>query len=174
MLLKDMVMKINLADYPPDCGKTLILKRRYFFKVGFLIMFLGALLISGSFLIYIWGHFYFFFLVDLYIFLVSLFFIYLGFLDCSDPMKGAISVDQSGLIIYPILGAPKLTTWNQINQIKLRSLFGFPHLGIRTVKRTYYFPMASHPVNIKEFAELMKQWHQFYNAASSASESKAN
>ena len=164
-------MKINLSDYPPSCGKALILKRRPPLRIGTLIISIVSLCLSGSFLIDIWGHFNFFFLVGLCMFLSSLFFVYLGFLDCFDPVKGAISTDQTGLIIYPLLGVPKLTPWNQIKQMKLRCVFGFPYLGIRTAKRTYYFPMAPYPVNVKEFAELLAQWHQFYKDGLGNSES---
>ena len=132
-------MKINLADYPPGCGKILILKRSRVFKAGFAILALLGVYASSSFLIENWGHFNFSFFFQVYVFLSSFFFVYLGFLDFSNPMVGAISIDQSGLIIYPVLGIPKTTIWNHIKPIKLRCWLGFSYLDIKTYKGSYYF-----------------------------------
>jgi len=159
-------MKINLADYSPDYGKTLVLKRGRIYKVGFLVIFLFNLCVSFSFLIWTWGHFNLLFFVYVYAFLSSFLFVYLGFLDCSNPMIGALSIDQSGLTIYPILGTPKTTIWNHIKKIKLRCWLGFSYIDIKTFERSYYFNMTSYAVNIKDFTELLTQWHQHYEALS--------
>jgi len=164
-------MRVNLADYPPGCGKTLILKQSRLALMPMALFFLGLnsfmmyslVYLSGTGFSYILG-----LLIELILFPVLS--VYL--LGMVDPMIGSVALSEEGLTLCIAFKRELHFKWEEISDIHLEyqgrldeiCFLAFTAKGKKGRGCCLTFKGLR---NKKEFVELVKQWQQYYSADNS-------
>jgi len=155
-------MKINLADYPPGCGKTLMLQHSPF------RMLRGALIFSGlAYTMWLRGGHHTILILLLSI-IAGIFYIITAILTVVNPMAGGVLIDENGLATYSILRKRAQFEWGNIHDIQLKCLGELKQVPLLMFKangnKDYAIYIVFKQIEDKtEFVEWVKQWQQYYS-----------
>lgn len=171
-------MKINLENYPPDCGKTLCIQRNRIFCFFWALMAsIFSVFFTHVFFILLpqvlngnWAKFFPFILFSIItpISLISTICFIIAFFNSK---IGALTLSSEGLSLSS-LRKDVIYKWTDIHEFQYTQIGGtitYPAIAIITKKnKTHKLLATNFSIKEQELLQLLVQWHQYHNKINSS------